>query len=74
MLLTGIGFKLSLVPFHMWAPDIYEGAPAPVAGFRGRCFQNRHLRAAVALFRADRWLPVPIPAQGHRAGRHPVHA
>jgi NADH-quinone oxidoreductase subunit N len=33
MLLTGVGFKLSLVPFHMWAPDIYEGAPAPVAGF-----------------------------------------
>jgi NADH-quinone oxidoreductase subunit N len=30
LLLTGIGFKLSLVPFHMWAPDIYEGAPAPV--------------------------------------------
>ena len=33
MLLTGIGFKLSLVPFHMWAPDIYEGAPTPVAAF-----------------------------------------
>ena len=33
MLLTGIGFKLSLVPFHMWAPDIYEGAPAPIAGY-----------------------------------------
>lgn len=33
MILTGIGFKLSLVPFHMWAPDVYEGAPAPVAGF-----------------------------------------
>lgn len=33
MFLTGIGFKLSLVPFHMWAPDVYEGAPAPVAAF-----------------------------------------
>ncbi len=33
MLLTGIGFKLSLVPFHMWAPDVYEGAPAPITGF-----------------------------------------
>ncbi|MDD2876008.1 MAG: NADH-quinone oxidoreductase subunit N [Acidiphilium sp.] len=33
MLLTGIGFKLSVVPFHMWAPDIYEGAPAPVTGY-----------------------------------------
>ncbi len=33
MIVTGIGFKLSLVPFHMWAPDVYQGAPAPVTGF-----------------------------------------
>lgn len=33
MILTGIGFKLSLVPFHLWAPDVYEGAPAPVTAF-----------------------------------------
>lgn len=33
LILVGIGFKLSLVPFHMWAPDVYEGAPAPVTGF-----------------------------------------
>ncbi|MDE1905180.1 MAG: NADH-quinone oxidoreductase subunit N [Rhodospirillales bacterium] len=33
MILTGVGFKLSLVPFHMWTPDIYEAAPAPIAGF-----------------------------------------
>jgi len=33
LLLTGVGFKLSLVPFHMWAPDIYEGAPVPVSAF-----------------------------------------
>ncbi len=33
MVVTGLGFKLSLVPFHMWTPDVYEGAPAPVTGF-----------------------------------------
>jgi NADH-quinone oxidoreductase subunit N len=33
LIVTGIGFKLSLVPFHMWAPDVYEGAPAPVTAF-----------------------------------------
>ena len=33
LLLVGLGFKLSLVPFHMWAPDVYQGAPAPIAGF-----------------------------------------
>lgn len=30
LILVGVGFKLSLVPFHMWAPDVYQGAPAPV--------------------------------------------
>ena len=33
MILIGAAFKLSLVPFHMWTPDIYEAAPAPVTGF-----------------------------------------
>lgn len=31
--LTGIGFKLAVVPFHLWTPDVYEGAPLPVTGF-----------------------------------------
>jgi NADH-quinone oxidoreductase subunit N len=31
--ITGIGFKLGVVPFHLWTPDVYEGAPAPVAAF-----------------------------------------
>ena len=33
MVVAGLGFKLSLVPFHMWTPDVYDGAPAPVTGF-----------------------------------------
>jgi NADH-quinone oxidoreductase subunit N len=33
LLFAGIAFKLSLVPFHMWTPDVYQGAPAPVSGF-----------------------------------------
>jgi NADH-quinone oxidoreductase subunit N len=33
LFLAGIGFKLAVVPFHMWTPDIYEGAPAPVTAF-----------------------------------------
>jgi NADH-quinone oxidoreductase subunit N len=33
MIVGGLAFKLSLVPFHMWTPDVYEGAPAPIAGF-----------------------------------------
>jgi len=33
LLVVGFGFKTSLVPFHQWAPDTYEGAPTPITGF-----------------------------------------
>jgi NAD(P)H-quinone oxidoreductase subunit 2 len=33
LILSAVGFKLSAVPFHMWAPDVYEGAPTPVTAF-----------------------------------------
>jgi len=33
LLFVGFGFKLAIVPFHMWTPDVYEGAPAPVAAY-----------------------------------------
>lgn len=33
MMIVGLGFKLALVPFHMWTPDIYQGAPVSVATF-----------------------------------------
>ncbi|MGL4647919.1 MAG: NADH-quinone oxidoreductase subunit N, partial [Caldilineaceae bacterium] len=31
--LVGLGFKISVVPFHMWTPDVYQGAPTPVTAF-----------------------------------------
>ncbi len=33
LVIAGLGFKVSIVPFHFWAPDVYEGSPTPVAGF-----------------------------------------
>jgi len=33
MIIAGLGFKIAAAPFHMWAPDVYEGAPFPVAAF-----------------------------------------
>jgi NADH-quinone oxidoreductase subunit N len=33
LVLVGFGFKISAAPFHFWAPDVYDGAPSPVAGF-----------------------------------------
>ena len=45
-LIAGLGFKISAVPFHMWTPDVYEGAPTPVTAF----FATAPKVAAVALF------------------------
>ncbi len=33
LLIAGFGFKIAAVPFHMWAPDVYEGAPTPITAF-----------------------------------------
>jgi NADH-quinone oxidoreductase subunit N len=33
LMMTGIGFKLAVVPFHLWTPDVYQGAPLPVTAF-----------------------------------------
>jgi NADH-quinone oxidoreductase subunit N len=45
-LICGIGFKVSAAPFHMWTPDVYEGAPTPIVGF----FAGAPKLAAMALF------------------------
>ena len=45
-LAAGIAFKVSAAPFHMWTPDVYEGAPTPVTAF----FASAPKMAAVALF------------------------
>ncbi len=44
-MLCGLGFKISAAPFHMWTPDVYEGAPTPVTGF----FASAPKFAAMAL-------------------------
>jgi NADH-quinone oxidoreductase subunit N len=33
LIIVGLGFKLAIVPFHFWIPDVYQGAPAPIAAF-----------------------------------------
>ena len=33
LMLAGFGYKIAAVPFHMWAPDVYKGAPIPVTAF-----------------------------------------
>jgi NADH-quinone oxidoreductase subunit N len=63
LIFTGIGFKLSLVPFHMWAPDVYEGAPAPVAAFVAVVSKGAMFALLLRYFvtaHADSFGPVPM--------------
>ncbi len=50
LVLTGIGFKLSVVPFHMWTPDVYQGAPLPVTGFLATVSKGAIFAALLRLF------------------------
>ena len=43
MTAIGFGFKVAAAPFHFWAPDVYQGAPAPSAAFIASGFQSRQL-------------------------------
>lgn len=56
LLLVGFGFKLAAAPFHMWAPDVYEGAPTPITAY---------MAAAVKAAAFAAFLRVWIEAFGH---------
>jgi NADH-quinone oxidoreductase subunit N len=63
LLLVGLGFKVAAVPFHMWTPDVYQGAPTPVTAFMssatkvaGFAALLRVFTVAFPLFRDD-WRP-----------------
>jgi len=50
MMMVGIGFKLAVVPFHMWAPDVYEGASSPVTAFIATVSKGSVLALLLRLF------------------------
>ena len=50
LVLTGLAFKVSLFPFHFWAPDVYEGAPTPVAGFLSTASKAAGFAVLIRLF------------------------
>ena len=50
LIVTGFGFKVSAVPFHSWAPDVYEGAPTPVTAFMATAVKAAAFIGFVKLF------------------------
>lgn len=61
-LIAGLAFKISAVPFHMWTPDVYEGAPTPITAF----FSMAPKVAAMALFLRVMLEPFPDAVQQWR--------
>src|SRR5919204_320261 len=59
LVIGGLGFKASAAPFHMWTPDVYEGAPTPVTAFMSAATKT------VALVLALRVLAVTFPHERH---------
>ncbi len=63
LLLVGLGFKVAAVPFHVWIPDVYEGAPTPVVAFMASVVKVAGFAALIRVFvtafdlRAGDWQP-----------------
>jgi NADH-quinone oxidoreductase subunit N len=50
LLVAGLGFKVAIVPFHMWAPDVYEGAPTPISGLLAAASKKMGFAALFKIF------------------------
>jgi len=59
LMLVGLGFKVASVPFHMWAPDVYDGSPTPITAFMATGVK------AAAFLALARVLMTGLPAAGH---------
>jgi len=68
-LIAGLAFKVSAVPFHMWTPDVYEGAPTPVTAYFATAAKVADgSKAGAGITIAAPWelharLPITIPKQ-----------
>ena len=66
LLLAGFGFKASLVPFHQWAPDTYEGAPTPITAFLSTASKAAGFAILMRVFLtalspvAGQWIPLLV--------------
>jgi NADH-quinone oxidoreductase subunit N len=66
LVVAGLGFKIAVVPFHLWAPDTYEGAPAPAAAFIASVSKVASFALLITL--ARQWWLQPggnLAAEGH---------
>jgi NADH-quinone oxidoreductase subunit N len=66
LIIAGLGFKIAAVPFHMWAPDVYEGAPTPVTAYLAVASKAASFALLLRLFTMglgpalDTWQPILV--------------
>jgi NADH-quinone oxidoreductase subunit N len=60
MFFVGVGFKLAVVPFHMWTPDVYQGAPVPISGYVATISKGAMFALLLRLSIASKFLEVPV--------------
>jgi NADH-quinone oxidoreductase subunit N len=65
MIAAGLGFKVAAVPFHLWAPDTYEGAPAPAAAFIASVSKVASFALLISISSAILWFPATLHMTGH---------
>ncbi|HPB45335.1 MAG: NADH-quinone oxidoreductase subunit N [Microthrixaceae bacterium] len=64
LMLVGFGFKIAGAPFHMWAPDVYQGAPSPISGFMSSAVKVAAFAGLLRVFvvgfstQAEQWRPI----------------
>jgi NADH-quinone oxidoreductase subunit N len=63
LILAGVAFKLSLVPFHLWTADVYEGAPAPITALLATVSKGAVFVLLLRFGLAGGWATVPLPAR-----------
>jgi NADH-quinone oxidoreductase subunit N len=80
MIAVGLGFKVAAVPFHFWAPDTYEGAPAPAAAFIASVSKVASFALLISISHAILWWPSMLHLTSGRvtvtvspAGTPPAH-
>ncbi len=65
LVLVGFGFKIAAVPFHMWTPDVYQGAPTPVTGFMAAAVKVTSfagfVRVLFVAYDAEGFRSLPLP-------------
>jgi NADH-quinone oxidoreductase subunit N len=66
LIAVGLGFKVAAVPFHLWAPDTYEGAPAPAAAFIASVSKVASFALLISISHAILWWPTMLHLTGGR--------